>query len=104
MNITGWQIAIIALLIILLFGAPKLPKLAKSVGQSMRIFRSEVRTMSEESKRNSSDPEAPDVTAEPSEDPRRDERAPVEGRVLNPNDHTAEQARRTEREQRGDHR
>ncbi|MGJ9371996.1 Sec-independent protein translocase subunit TatA [Nesterenkonia sp. CF4.4] len=104
MNISGWQIAIIALLIILLFGAPKLPKLAKSLGQSMRIFRSEVRTMSEESKRNSSDPDSPDVSAEPSDDPRRDERAPVEGRVLNPNDPTAEQTRRTEREQRGDHR
>ncbi|PRZ16177.1 Sec-independent protein translocase subunit TatA [Nesterenkonia sandarakina] len=104
MNISGWQIAIIALLIILLFGAPKLPKLAKSLGQSMRIFRSEVRTMSEESKRNSSDPDSPDVSAEPSEDPRRDERAPVEGRVLNPNDPATERTRRTEREQPGDHR
>lgn len=104
MNITGWQIAIIALLIILLFGAPKLPKLAKSLGQSMRIFRSEVRTMSEESKRNSPDSDSPDVSAEPSDDPRAEERAPVEGRVLNPHDPTAEQARRAEREQRGDHR
>ncbi|MCH8559345.1 Sec-independent protein translocase subunit TatA [Nesterenkonia sp. LB17] len=106
MGIQGWQFAIIALLIILLFGAPKLPKLAKSVGQSMRIFKSEVRTMSDESKRNSSDSdsESPDVSAAPSRDPREDERAPVEGRVLNPNDPTAEQARRNEREQRGDHR
>jgi len=98
MNITGWQIAIIALLIILLFGAPKLPKLAKSLGQSMRIFRSEVRTMSEESKRNS------DGSASPDSDDPTDERAPVEGRVLNPNDPTAERGRSSEREQRGDHR
>ena len=104
MGIQGWQFAVIALLIILLFGAPKLPKLAKSVGQSMRIFKSEVRTMSDESKQNSSDPESPDVSARPSRDPLDDERAPVEGRVLNPNDPTSEQARRTEREQRGDHR
>lgn len=104
MGIQGWQFAVIALLIILLFGAPKLPKLAKSVGQSMRIFKSEVRTMSDESKRNSSDPDAPDVSAAPSEDPRQDERAPVEGRVLNPNDPASERTRRTEREQPGDHR
>ncbi|MDR8018631.1 twin-arginine translocase TatA/TatE family subunit [Nesterenkonia aerolata] len=51
MNITGWQLAIVALLILLLFGAPKLPGLAKSVGQSMRIFKSEVRSLNEEDDR-----------------------------------------------------
>ncbi len=101
MNITGWQIAIIALLIILLFGAPKLPKLAKSLGQSMRIFRSEVRTMSEESRKNSDD--STGSTGSSAEDSTQD-RAPVEGRVLNPNDPTAEQNRSGEREPRGDHR
>lgn len=73
MNITGWQIAIIALLIILLFGAPKLPQLAKSVGQSMRIFKSEVRTMQDES--GPKDSEAAE-----------DERPAVEGRVVDPTD------------------
>jgi len=29
--------------ILLLFGAPKLPALAKSLGQSLKIFKSEVR-------------------------------------------------------------
>ncbi|KAB1646319.1 MULTISPECIES: Sec-independent protein translocase subunit TatA [unclassified Pseudoclavibacter] len=38
-----WQIIIIVLVILLLFGAPKLPALAKSLGQSMRIFRKEVK-------------------------------------------------------------
>ncbi|KAB1661093.1 twin-arginine translocase TatA/TatE family subunit [Pseudoclavibacter sp. CFCC 13796] len=38
-----WQIIIIVLVILLLFGAPKLPGLAKSLGQSMRIFRKEVK-------------------------------------------------------------
>lgn len=54
MNITGWQLAIVALLILLLFGAPKLPGLAKSVGQSMRIFRSEVRSLHEDDENTSS--------------------------------------------------
>jgi sec-independent protein translocase protein TatA len=37
-----WKIAIIAALIIVLFGARKLPVAAKSLGQSMRILKREV--------------------------------------------------------------
>jgi sec-independent protein translocase protein TatA len=37
-----WKIAIIAFLIIVLFGARKLPVAAKSLGQSMRILKKEV--------------------------------------------------------------
>ena len=40
---------IILAVLLLLFGGPKLPGLARSVGQSMRIFRSEVKTMKQES-------------------------------------------------------
>ncbi len=45
---TGFHLIIILVVILLLFGAPKLPGLARSVGQSMRIFKSEVKTMKEE--------------------------------------------------------
>lgn len=41
---TGWHALIILVVILLLFGAPKLPALAKSLGQSMNILKSEVRT------------------------------------------------------------
>lgn len=45
MGLQGWQwIAVIALAL-LLFGAPKLPKMTRSLGQSMRIFKSEVNQM-----------------------------------------------------------
>jgi sec-independent protein translocase protein TatA len=37
-----WKIAIIAILIIVLFGSKKLPGAAKSLGQSMRILKKEV--------------------------------------------------------------
>ena len=37
------HLIIILVIILLLFGAPKLPGLAKSIGQSMKIFRSEIR-------------------------------------------------------------
>lgn len=42
-NLGGWTGLIVVVLIILLFGAPKLPGLAKSLGQSLKIFKSEVR-------------------------------------------------------------
>ncbi|AAT88734.1 preprotein translocase subunit TatA [Leifsonia xyli subsp. xyli] len=44
-GLTGWHLLIILAVILLLFGAPKLPALAKSVGQSMRIFKGEVNEM-----------------------------------------------------------
>lgn len=40
------ELLIIAVLIILLFGAKKLPDAARSLGRSMRIFKSEVKEMS----------------------------------------------------------
>ncbi|NRD26082.1 twin-arginine translocase TatA/TatE family subunit [Frigoribacterium sp. VKM Ac-2836] len=39
---TGWHLIIILAIVLLLFGAPKLPALAKSIAQSMRIFKNEV--------------------------------------------------------------
>lgn len=41
-NLTGWHALIVLAIIFLLFGATKLPALAKSVGQSVRILKSEV--------------------------------------------------------------
>ena len=38
-------IVLILVVILLLFGAPKLPGMARSLGQSMRIFKSEVKEM-----------------------------------------------------------
>ena len=45
-NLGAPEIVIIVLVIVLLFGAKKLPDLARSVGRSMRIFKSEVKEMS----------------------------------------------------------
>ena len=63
-----WVIGIILLVIILLFFAPKLPGMARSLGQSFRIIKSEVR----ESKNDGKEQSTP--AAEP----------PVEGTVVNP--------------------
>ncbi len=42
----GW--IIILVIVLLLFGAPRLPALARSLGQSMKIFRSEIKTAKDE--------------------------------------------------------
>ena len=42
-GLTGWHLVLILAIVLLLFGAPKLPGLARSIAQSMRIFRSEVK-------------------------------------------------------------
>ncbi len=45
----GWmEIILILVVILLLFGAKKLPDLARSMGRSMRIFKSEVNEMQSE--------------------------------------------------------
>jgi len=64
--LSGWHLVILLVVIVLLFGSTKLPALAKSVGQSMRIFKGEVKTMKEES-----GPDRRDDTRE--ENRRRDE-------------------------------
>lgn len=41
-NLTGWHALIIVGVVVLLFGARKLPSLARSIGQSMRILKEEL--------------------------------------------------------------
>ncbi len=41
----GWEWVIIALVVLLLFGAKKLPEMARSVGQSARVFKGEMKGM-----------------------------------------------------------
>ena len=41
---SGWHLIAILAIVLLLFGAPKLPALAKSVGQSMNILKREVKS------------------------------------------------------------
>ena len=42
MRLQGWEWIIILAIVLLLWGAPKLPALAKSAAQSMRIFKKEI--------------------------------------------------------------
>jgi sec-independent protein translocase protein TatA len=43
-----WKIAIVAVVLIVLFGSKKLPHAARSLGQSMRILKTEVGSLHED--------------------------------------------------------
>lgn len=47
-GLQGWQLVIIIAIALLLFAAPKLPAMARNLGQSMRIFKSEVKQMKDD--------------------------------------------------------
>ena len=40
--------SVLAVILLLVWGGPKLPGMAKNLGESMRVFRKEMRTMSDE--------------------------------------------------------
>lgn len=54
-NLNGGEWIIILLIVVLLFGATKLPGLAKGLGESIRIFRKEVKKNEADSKNKADD-------------------------------------------------
>ncbi|MDJ0356778.1 Sec-independent protein translocase subunit TatA [Paenarthrobacter sp. PH39-S1] len=75
-----WVVLIIIIVIVLLFAAPKLPGMARSLGQSMRIIKSEVKEMKSDSKTEGTGATA----AAPAEQP-------VEGKIVNNPPHSGGQ-------------
>jgi sec-independent protein translocase protein TatA len=54
-NLNGWHFLILLVVILLVFGAPKLPGLAKSLAESLKIFRNEMTSpKDDDSKKTSS--------------------------------------------------
>lgn len=45
---SGWHLLVVVAVVILLFGATKLPALAKGVGQSIKIFRGEMKSIGDD--------------------------------------------------------
>ena len=62
-SLSPWHWAILAVVVILLFGAKKLPDAARSLGKSMRIFKSELREMQTENKTQAPSIETPATSA-----------------------------------------
>ena len=63
--LSPWHIAILVVVMVLLFGAKRLPDSARSLGRSMRIFKSEMQEMGEDKKSgekgSAEQPQAPAV-------------------------------------------
>ncbi|MGO2823309.1 Sec-independent protein translocase subunit TatA [Brachybacterium alimentarium] len=72
-----WAIVIVVLIVVLLFGANKLPGLARNMGKSMRIFKSEVEEMRGDEKGDDAEEDEP--RSRPARDDRgaRDSREPA---------------------------
>jgi sec-independent protein translocase protein TatA len=58
-----WHIIILVVVLVLLFGAARLPRAAMSLGRSMRIFKDEVQGLTKDSSSAANPP--PDATALP---------------------------------------
>jgi sec-independent protein translocase protein TatA len=80
-SLSPWHWAILAVVVILLFGAKKLPDAARSLGKSMRIFKSELREMQTDNKSEAPSiqtPATPAVTPQPVQSERVDPPATTE--------------------------
>lgn len=62
--VTPGHLIILAVVVVLLFGAKKLPDAARSLGKSMRIFKSEIKEMQSDSKTEASAPPATPIASE----------------------------------------
>jgi sec-independent protein translocase protein TatA len=56
-GLESWHLIVIVLVVVLLWGAPKLPGMAKSLGESLRIFRKEMKTLGDERSADKKDAE-----------------------------------------------
>ncbi|ANY09132.1 Sec-independent protein translocase subunit TatA [Pseudonocardia sp. HH130630-07] len=58
----GYEWLIIIAVVLLLFGAKKLPEMARSIGQSARVFKGEMKGLKDDESRSAKDP-APEAQA-----------------------------------------
>lgn len=70
-NMGGPTAIVIILIVLLLFGAPKLPALARSIGQSMKILRKEVSSNGAEKDDSATEGSAPAGEAGPDDAPKK---------------------------------
>ena len=98
-----WAIVLLIVLVILLFGANKLPGLARNMGKSMRIFKSEVEEMRGDDKGGDDETEVerPARSDRARSDRARDDRA-REDREYDPRDREIREDRETVRAPRED--
>lgn len=67
-----WHWVIVIAVFVLLFGAKKLPDAARSLGKSMRIFKSEIKEMQSDSKPEAEKPATPIASERVDPEPQSD--------------------------------
>lgn len=63
---SGWELILLLGVLVLLFGATKLPTAARAIGQSMRIFKAETKGMRSEDEPTQQQPPPPQPAPSPS--------------------------------------
>ncbi|MFE3188068.1 Sec-independent protein translocase subunit TatA [Nocardia sp. NPDC059240] len=82
--ISPWHLLIVVLIFLLFFGSKRMPDAARSLGRSMRIFKTEVSQMQSEGKTGEA---APEAAAQPVQPPAQLPPAqPVQQPTPQPND------------------
>ena len=61
-NLGGWELVILIGILVLLFGAKRLPDMARSIGQSARVFKGEMKGMKNDAGSKSDAPADPPAT------------------------------------------
>lgn len=49
-NLGGWELVVLLGVLLLVFGAKKLPDMARSIGQSARVFKGEMKGLKDDGK------------------------------------------------------
>ena len=75
-NLKGWEWLIIVALILLLFGAKRLPDAARGLGRSLRIFKAETKGLADDAKGAADTTEESAPSAKPSATPPAVQAAP----------------------------
>lgn len=57
-NLGGWEFVILIGILVLLFGAKRLPDMARSIGQSARVFKGEMKGMKDDGGKDAPAPPA----------------------------------------------
>jgi sec-independent protein translocase protein TatA len=83
MRLEPWHVIVLLLVVVVLFGYKRLPDAARSMGRSMRIFKSEVDSMRHDDDKKEATPTEPlsgRIVDEPPVRPSAPEKAPDERR------------------------
>ena len=64
-NLGGWEFVILIGILVLLFGAKRLPDMARSIGQSARVFKGEMKGMKNDDTAKADTPADPQAAPEP---------------------------------------